>query len=102
MAANRDDEPGVLGNLPRSRLGQRSDKRGRTATPAKKARATRTAAKKPPTTRTAAKKPAPRERARPRPRPQAQPKRSAPDPIGQAVQVAGKVAAVGVGTVAGL
>src|SRR4051812_18598118 len=96
MADDRDDEPGVLGNLPRSRPGHRSDKRGGTSARAKKAPTSRAAPKK------RASAPRSSARATPRPRPQPQTQRSAPDPIGQAVQVAGKVAAVGVRTAAGI
>jgi hypothetical protein len=90
-----------MGNLPRSRPGRRSAKRSGSTTRAK----TAAPAKKRTTTRasTAAKKPAPRAR------PQAQRHRPAPatarkgnDPVGQAVELAGKVAAIGVRTAAGI
>jgi hypothetical protein len=102
VAADRDDEPGVLGNLPRSRPGRRSDKRGGTSTGAR--------AKKPPAKKPAAARAKPSTRAKPRSRPQAQPRprpapaarKSSPDPVGQAVELAGKVAAVGLRTAAGI
>jgi hypothetical protein len=104
---NRDDDPGVLGNLPRSRPGRRSDKRGGGAAapkraPAKK-RATGSAASKASSSSQSTKRPAspPRARAQQRPRPQAQ-RSSSGDPLSQAVQIAGKVAAVGVKTAAGI
>jgi hypothetical protein len=106
VAADRDDEPGVLGNLPRSRPGRRSDKRRSTTSatrakqqpPAKKPAAARA---KPSTTRA---KPRPRPQAQPRSRPAPQPsaRKSNPDPVGQAFELAGKVAAVGVRTAAGI
>jgi hypothetical protein len=103
MAADRDDEPGVLGNLPRSRPGRRSDKRGGTssARAKKSAPAAKPAAAKR-TTRTATPK---RKPAAPRPRTQSRPtpapaRQSGGDPLGQAVQLAGKVAAIGVRTAA--
>ena len=114
VPSNRDDEPGVLGNLPRSRPGRRSEKRGAGAaakkrTPAKK-RATSSAASpassRPSSSPQRAKRPAPaapRPRAQqpPRPRPQAQ-RSGGGDPLTQAVQIAGKLAAVGVKAAAGI
>jgi hypothetical protein len=106
VAADRDDEPGVLGNLPRSRPGQRSAKRGGASTAKKAApksqRATR-AQRKPAATR----RKSTSSRSTPPPRPRPQPPRAAPprqggDPIGQAVQLAGKVATVGLRTAAGI
>jgi hypothetical protein len=105
VAGERDDEPGVMGNLPRSRPGRRSAKRGGSSTraktpapPKKRAAATRTSA-------AAKKKPAPRarpqaQRTRPAPAPPAANKGN--DPVGQAVELAGKVAALGVRTAAGI
>jgi hypothetical protein len=101
VAADRDDEPGVLGNLPRSRPGRRSDKRGGAgARPAaKRATASRSSAGSQRSNRatTTARKTAP-----PRRRPQPSSRSSSSDPISQAVQLAGKVAAVGVKTAAGI
>jgi hypothetical protein len=98
VAADRDDEPGVLGNLPRSRPGRRSDKRGGTSTSAR--------AKKPPAKKPAAARAKPSTRAKPRPQPRPRPapaaRKSSPDPVGQAVELAGKVAAVGLRTAAGI
>jgi hypothetical protein len=102
VAADRDDEPGVLGNLPRSRPGRRSDKRGGTSAS--------TRAKKPPAKKPAAARAKPATHATPRPRPQAQPRsrpapaarKTSPDPVGQAIELAGKAAALGVRTAAGI
>ena len=104
VAGERDDDPGVLGNLPRSRPGRRSDKRGASSAQAKKSAPPR---KRAATNRTtaAAKKQAPRARPqagaqqRPRPQPAA---RSSSDPVTQAVELAGKFAAIGVRTAAGI
>jgi hypothetical protein len=100
VATDRDDDPGVLGNLPRSRPGRRSDKRGsagaRKKPAAKRATTTRSSAssqRSKRSTTAASRTPPPRPRA-------SQP--SSPDPITQAVQLAGKVAAVGVKTAAGI
>jgi hypothetical protein len=100
VAADRDDEPGVLGNLPRSRPGRRSDKRGGTSAGAR--------AKKPPAKKPAAARAKPSTRAKPQPRPQPRSRpapapaarKSSADPVGQAIELAGKVAAVGVRTAA--
>jgi hypothetical protein len=107
--ADRDDEQGVLGNLPRSRPGRRSDKRGGgSAARAKKtpaAAAKPAASKRTPRPSTPKRKPAAKPRAttqtrtQPRPAPAAASK-SGSDPLGQAVQLAGKVAAIGVRTAA--
>jgi hypothetical protein len=98
VAADRDDEPGVLGNLPRSRPGRRSDKRGGASTGAR--------AKKPPAKKPAAARAKPSTRAKPRTQPRPRPapaaRKSSPDPVGQAVELAGKVAAVGLRTAAGI
>jgi hypothetical protein len=107
VAAEETDQPGVLGNLPRSRPGQRSDKRGGAtrataaagakptvrARPAPKRAASK--ARKPPST---ARKPraAPRERAEPQPAP------TPADPITLAFRTAGKVAEVGLKTASGI
>jgi hypothetical protein len=108
VAADKTDEPGVLGNLPRSRPGHRSDKRGggvRAAasaarTGAAKAGArTGSARKKPATTRKA---PRP-QRERPPERPAAEAAaQSAPDPLTSAVRLAGKVAEAGLKTAGSL
>ena len=107
MAAERDDNSGVLGNLPRSRPGQRSTKRG-TGSAARKPRAAssarssttnakRSATAKPKRTTTTAAAPPP-ERQRRAPAARKQP----PDPVGQAVQLAGKLATVGLKTATGI
>jgi hypothetical protein len=109
VAADRDDEPGVLGNLPRSRPGQRSAKRAsgsaakRKATAPKSQRTTRTARKPAASRRTAAgTRSAPTPRSRPQAPPRAASRPQGGDPLGQAVQLAGKVASVGLRTAAGI
>ena len=111
MASDRDDEPGVLGNLTRSRPGRRSDKRGGTgstrakkpAPGAKPAASTRTARAAAPKKKPAAARPrataGTRSQSQPRPAP-APARQGGGDPLGQAVQLAGKVAAIGVRTAA--
>jgi hypothetical protein len=100
---DRDDEPGVMSNLPRSRPGRRSDKRGGSTTRAKKAAPPK---KRATAATSSAKKPAPRARTQPRAR--TTPPTTRPtgggggDPLGQAVELAGKVAALGVRTAAGI
>jgi hypothetical protein len=117
VAADKTDQPGVLGNLPRSRPGQRSEKRGgarpaATAAAAKRkpaAASKRSATRKPPSTarKPAARKPAapaqPRERAAPpRERRAPQSAASSPDPLTFALRTAGKVAEVGLKTAGGI
>jgi hypothetical protein len=122
VAADKSDEQGVLGNLPRSRPGRRSAKRGSgsrtaaTAAPAaKRAPSTRAKAARAKTSakaktraqakpsRTAAKpKPVPRPESKPTPpfpEPQAG---GGTDPLTGAVRLAGKVAEVGLKTAGGL
>jgi hypothetical protein len=95
VAADKTDDPGVLGNLPRSRPGRRSDKRGGTTVKA--------TAKKSSTTvkSTARAKPAARKPPKPAPRPVAEEPRST-DPLTGAVRLAGKVAEAGLKTAGGL
>jgi hypothetical protein len=100
VAAEETDEPGVLGNLPRSRPGQRSDKRASAAPkPRPAAKRAATTARK----RTATRKPAAatsKRREQPAPEPVAP---SPPaDPITAAFRVAGKVAEVGLKTAGGI
>jgi hypothetical protein len=117
VAADKTDQPGVLGNLPRSRPGQRSEKRGgarpaATAAAAKRKPASaskRTATRKPASSarKPAARKPPaaaqPRERAaQPRERSAPQPAASSPDPLTFALRTAGKVAEVGLKTAGGI
>jgi hypothetical protein len=99
VAAEKKEEPGVLGNLPRSRPGHRSDKRrdadgaASAAVPKRRAAAT--------TARTARPAPVPgpdRQRA---PRPEADAQHSG-DPLSVAVHLAGKVAEAGLKTAGGL
>jgi hypothetical protein len=89
-----DDGDGILGNLPRSRPGVRSEKRASTkrAAPKQGAAVKPKPAAKP---RTTAKKPRPAAPAAP-PRPSAPaPPPSSGDPIGVAVKAAGQVAETG-------
>jgi hypothetical protein len=118
VAADKTDQPGVLGNLPRSRPGQRSEKRGgarpaATAAAAKRKPASaskRKATRKPASSarKPAARKPPtaahPRERAaaQPRERRAPQPAASSPDPLTFALRTAGKVAEVGLKTAGGI
>lgn len=125
MAADKSNDPGVLGNLPRSRPGQRSDKRGGTpaaspSTRAKvvKAKTTAKAKSSPAGTRktaTSSKKRAPvaKKPAAPvketvtasttEPRtPPPQRHDSGTDPVTGAVQLAGKVAATPLKVAAGI
>jgi hypothetical protein len=120
VAADDNDDPGVLGNLPRSRPGHRSAKRstgaGARKPPAQsgakggtRARATAGTQK---AKRPAAAKPAASTSSKPkttaRPRPAQQPAAQAPqqsgsgDPLSQAVRLAGKVAETGVKTAVGI
>jgi hypothetical protein len=110
VAADKSDQPGVLGNLPRSRPGQRSQKRGGAqravaatgskpaarSAPAVKQKATTARRKAAASTRkpTAATK-RPERRS---PEPASKP----PDPITFAFRTAGKVAEVGLKTAGGL
>jgi hypothetical protein len=90
-----------MGNLPRSRPGRRSDKRGGAGARAKKPASA--AGQRKTATRATAKRPsAPRTTKRPEaPRPGPVTARSGGgDPLAQAVHLAGKVAAVGVRTAA--
>jgi hypothetical protein len=110
VAGQSGDDPGVLGNLPRSRPGRRSDKRtsgsSTTRSSSNRAKAASTAqrAKR----STAARKSTTKRPARPAP--QAQPPRTtarssagqSSDPLTQAVRLAGKVAETGVKTAVGI
>jgi hypothetical protein len=104
--ADRKDDPGVLGNLPRSRPGTRSSKRASGGTGPKRQPASRTKAtaskssgaskpRKP--ARTAA-----TSKTRTAPPPRQQPRAQEPDPVTQAVRLAGKVAEAGVKTAVGI
>lgn len=81
-----DEEPGLLGNLPRSRPGTRSDKRGKVggSKPApKRSKKPAAGAKKPP---------APERAPAPKPRPEPVASKSvppSPSPLQSAVKVAG-------------
>jgi hypothetical protein len=113
VAAEESEQPGVLGNLPRSRPGQRSQKRagaratksgasGSGSSPAKPrpaAKRAATSARK----RTATRKPpAPSATRRKRPAPEPEATSSAPDLITVPFRVAGKVAEVGLKTAGGI
>src|SRR3954454_13598837 len=98
VAAEKSDQPGVLGDLPRSRPGQRSEKRGGSrATTASTAAKPAAAARK----RAAALQPSPpRRRAAPstaRTAP-AEPAPTSSDPLTTAFHVAGRVAELGLKT----
>ena len=95
------DDPGVMGNLPRSRPGRRSAKRdgGKPKTAGAKSTRSRAASPK----RTTPPKPrasTPRQAERPRPPVKTPPK--GPDPVGDAVRIAGKLAGAGLGIAAGV
>jgi hypothetical protein len=100
VAADKNDDPGVLGNLPRSRPGHRSDKRGGRGTGAKPAKAR--AAKAPSASATAsarAARPARRPQSEPEaPRPRVEADQHRGDPLSAAVHLAGKVAEAGLKT----
>jgi hypothetical protein len=116
VAAEKDD-PGVLGNLPRSRPGRRSDKRGtgakkqpaaggtakRGSTQARAA-ATSQRAKRPAGAKSTARSTAARPKAEQRPpQPTAPPRDSGgDDPLTQAVRLGGKVVETGVKTGVGI
>ena len=85
--ARESDGGGVLGNLPRSRPGHRSDKRGEAAEPAPPARRPGTAAGG--ARGGAARGPMSARAASPAPQ------RSAGGPLGEAVRVAGRAARLG-------
>jgi hypothetical protein len=102
VAADKSDEPGVLGNLPRSRPGQRSDKRATAAKGKSSPRGARaTKASKSATARRA--RPAPKPEPPRRPEPEA-PRSADPaahrstDPLTGAVRLAGRVAEAGLKT----
>ena len=105
MGADKTDQPGVLGNLPRSRPGQRSEKRAavaakaaETATARKRARAPKRAstARKPASAAPPRRARAGDERAVPEPAP------TPGDPLTIAFRTAGKVAELGLKTAGGI
>jgi hypothetical protein len=120
VAADKSDQPGVLGNLPRSRPGQRSQKRSGAQRAAQATRSKPAARSGPAVKRKAAtarkkaaartRKPAAAARTRepaaaaaPRPPRRApEPASKPPDPITFAFRTAGKVAEVGLKTAGGL
>jgi hypothetical protein len=85
-----DDEGGVLGNLPRSRPGTRSQKRDTSA------RAAETAERR----STRAARPAAQTTARPKPPPR--PAEGGHDPVGDAVRLASGIAGTGLRVASGL
>lgn len=116
VAADGKDDPGVLGNLPRSRPGRRSDKRSSassartqstSAKPSTKARASATSQRAKRSTggraasrsQPAAKTSAPSTRAEEQ---RAAQSSGGSDPISSAVRLAGKVAETGVKTAVGI
>jgi hypothetical protein len=92
-----DDEGGVLGNLPRSRPGTRSQKRD-------VARATQTTARAAETSeRRSAKAARPTRQASKRPeQPPPRPAEGGPDPVGDAVRLAAGIAGTGLRVANGL
>ena len=112
VAAGKSDEPGVLGNLPRSRPGHRSEKRGggvRAAAAAGTAEAAKVAERKPaasPRPKPSRRKPAARKPVARKPAGQPQHERpqvaaqaeTSSDPLTGAVRLAGKVAEAGLKT----
>lgn len=110
------DDPGVMGNLPRSRPGRRSDKRaggaagGRKASGtggASKPRATSAGKGRGGTARSSASSGAKaaggkRSAGTARPRPPVKTPPRGPDPVGDAVRVATKLAGAGLGIAAGV
>jgi len=103
------DDPGLLGNLPRSRPGTRSDKRasGVAAKPGS-AKAKPSAAKAKPRPKAKARpaaKPRPQAKARPKvanPKPRPAPERQAGDPVSEALKAAGRLAGAGARTANGV
>jgi len=92
-----DDEGGVLGNLPRSRPGRRSEKRdaGRSAKTSPRASKTSARAAQTAEARSAkAARPSGQASGRPEPPPQ-RPAEGGPDPVGDAVRLAAGVAGLG-------
>jgi hypothetical protein len=101
-----DDEGGVLGNLPRSRPGRRSQKRDAAARAAETAeRRSAKAARPSPQTKVA--RPSPQATARskrgtPRAEAPARPADGGPDPVGDAVRMAAGIAQAGLHAASGL
>lgn len=94
------DDPGLLGNLPRSRPGTRSDKRASSATAKPVAAKASPAKAKPPPPRAQPKaKPRPKV-ANPKPRPA--PETQSPDPVSEALKTAGRLAGAGARTANGV
>jgi len=110
------DDPGLLGNLPRSRPGTRSDKRasGVAAKPGS-AKAKPSAAKAKPSAAKAKPRPKAKARSAAKPRPQAKarlkvanpkprpaPERQAGDPVSEVLKAAGRLAGAGARTANGV
>ena len=92
-----DDEGGVLGNLPRSRPGTRSQKRDSARAAESSGRAAQTAARAAETSeRRSAKAAQPTRQASKRPQEaQRRPAEGGPDPVGDAVRLAAGIAGTG-------
>jgi hypothetical protein len=103
VAADKTDQPGVLGNLPRSRPGQRSQKRAAS----RPAAAAASAAKPEARSGSAAKRAAARKRKPPaaaprRERAAPEPAPASNDPLSLAFRTAGKIAELGLKTAGGI
>jgi hypothetical protein len=88
-----EDEGGVLGNLPRSRPGTRSEKRD-AARAARTAKTTSRAAETAEQRSSKASRPSAQTSGRPKPPPQ-RPAEGGPDPVGEAVKLAAGIAGAG-------
>jgi len=102
------DDPGLLGNLPRSRPGTRSDKRasGVAAEPGSAKPKPRPKAKAGPATKAGpAAKARPKAKPRPKvanPKPRPTPERHMGDPVSEALKAAGRLAGAGARTANGV
>jgi len=102
------DDPGLLGNLPRSRPGTRSDKRasGVAAKPGSAKPKPRPKAKAGPATKAGpAAKARPKAKPRPKvanPKPRPTPERHTGDPVSEALKAAGRLAGAGARTANGV
>lgn len=88
-----ENPDGILGNLPRSRPGVRSDKRAGGATPPKRTAKPKAAGAKPRAVKATAKPQAPPPKP---PRQPSPPPQKRPDPVERAVHLAGDVAETGI------
>jgi len=97
------DDPGLLGNLPRSRPGTRSDKRATGSAAKPKPAKPKPAKSEPVGAKTGPKGPTPKTRPKisnPKPRPAPQP--SPGDPVTETLKVAARIAGAGASTVNGV